>query len=194
MATLKFSIPVALYSDKTYNRARRSTLLLIANLIDDKLAETLDFVDRVDLITNIELSCYNKTIEKCNKLMIMKSWNSDEFLFIYRIYTNNVTKNLDLKAEVKNNLLLDRIINGEINSLEIAFLSNIELFPERSNHITDKLNKRTNQKIKLKTTSMYTCRNCKGKCATMQEIQLRRIDESANTKLTCVFCNNSWFI
>jgi DNA-directed RNA polymerase subunit M/transcription elongation factor TFIIS len=124
----------------------------------------------------------------------MKSWTSDEFIFIYRIYTNNITKNLDNQSEVKNNQLLDRLVRNEINPLDIAFLTNVELFPEKSIHIVNKLNERTNQKIKLKTTSMYTCRNCKGKCATMQEIQLRRIDESANTKLTCVFCNNSWFI
>lgn len=194
MATLRFVLPIELYNDKLYNKLRRSVILLISHLIDEKLSSLLDLEDRSQIILDIERGCYNKTIEKCNKLMIVKSWTSDEFVFIYRIYTNNVTKNLDMKCEVKNNLLLNRLSTYEVNALDIAFMSNIELFPEKSSHITDKLNKRTNQKIKLKTTSMYTCRNCKGKCATMQEIQLRRIDESANTKLTCVFCNNSWFI
>lgn len=194
MSSLKFVIPIELCKDESYNPIRRSILILLANLIDSLLNPYFNQSERTDIIVTIEASCYNKALDKCTKLMIIKSWNNIRFENIYRIYTNNVTKNLDNDSEVKNNYLLQQIINKTINLSRIAFLSNIELFPEKSIHIIDKFNKRTQQNIKRKTTSLYTCRNCKEKCATMYEIQLRRIDEAANTKLCCVFCGNTWII
>lgn len=191
---LKFVIPINICKDESYNKIRRCILLLLANLINDSLIPHFNYTERSNIITTIEMSCYKKALDKCNKLMIIKSWSNPRFENIYRIYTNNVTKNLDNKSEVKNNYLIDQIINKTINLENIAFLSNIELFPEKSIHIINKFNQRTQQNIKKKTTSMYTCRNCKEKCATMQEIQLRRIDEAANTKLCCVFCGNTWFM
>lgn len=194
MSLLKFVIPVEICKDTSYNKIRRCILLLLANLIDKQLNPYFNQCERTDIIVTIELSCYNKALDKCNKLMIIKSWSNPRFENIYRIYTNNITKNLDNRSEVKNNYLLQQIIKKNIDLKNIAFLSNIELFPEKSLHIISKFNQRTQQNIKKKTTSLYTCRNCKEKCATMQEIQLRRIDEAANTKLCCVFCGNSWFI
>jgi transcription elongation factor S-II len=51
-----------------------------------------------------------------------------------------------------------------------------------------------NQKHAIISEGMYTCRKCKGKRTTSQEIQMRSADEPMTIFITCVDCGNSWRI
>ena len=51
-----------------------------------------------------------------------------------------------------------------------------------------------NQKHALVSEGMYTCRKCKGKRTTTQEIQMRSADEPMSIFITCVDCGNQWRI
>ena len=73
MSSLKFVIPIEICKDESYNKIRRSILILLANLIDGALNPHFNQQERTNIIITIESSCYNKALDKCNKLMIIKS-------------------------------------------------------------------------------------------------------------------------
>ena len=50
------------------------------------------------------------------------------------------------------------------------------------------------QKHAIVSEGMYTCRKCKGKRTTSQEIQMRSADEPMTIFIRCVDCGNSWRI
>jgi len=193
---LKFVIPIELYKDELYNKLRRSILLLISDLLYkyDNIYDTLNYEQIKDIIIRIELSCYNQTINKSNELMYIKSWDNNKFEYLYRLYTNKVTKNLDIDSEVNSDYLIKQIINNKINIDNIALLSSAVLCPEKSINIINKLTVRSNQKLVFKKSNLYTCRNCKKKSVTIEQVQLRSLDEGSNYSLTCTFCQFNWIV
>jgi DNA-directed RNA polymerase subunit M/transcription elongation factor TFIIS len=189
----KFVIPIDLYKNKSYNKLRRCIVLLIAELLyKHELIYTIDYKKRSNIIIKIELSCYNQTINKSNKLMYIKSWDNPKFEYLYRVYTNKVTKNLDIDSEVNSDYLISKVINNTINPNIIANLNSNILCPSKSIDIINNLNLRNNQKINFKTSEMYQCRNCKKKSVRIEMVQIKRIDEPQTMSLTCTFCSNNW--
>jgi DNA-directed RNA polymerase subunit M/transcription elongation factor TFIIS len=193
---LKFVIPIELYKDESYNKLRRSIILLISELIYkyNNINEFLNYDKINDIIIRIELSCYNHTINKSNELMYIKSWDNTKFEYLYRLYTNKVTKNLDIDSEVNSKYLLTQIINNNIDIDNIAILPSAVLCPEKSINIINKLTVRSNQKLVFKKSNLYTCRNCKKKCVTIEQVQIRALDESSSFSLTCAFCQYNWIV
>lgn len=59
----KFTIPIELYEDKLYNPIRRQMLLLLDNIISKEVKNEKILSQ---MIIDIELSVYNKTVEKKN--------------------------------------------------------------------------------------------------------------------------------
>lgn len=191
----KFVIPVSLYKDKKYNNLRRSELILISNIFHSYLNMTntiLPIIELTNIIISIELSCYNKTLFDSSEQLILPSWDSEQFEFLYRSNISRITKNLDFESEVHDDYLIKKIINKELDPNNISNLSTIELCPIKSKNIIDKLNERSNQKIILKTSTMYKCRNCGKKSVTITEFQARSLDESSSLSLCCTFCSYRW--
>lgn len=182
-----FYIPVELYTDKSYNNLRRSILLLLADILET-YTEDLPFDKKSNIIISIEKSVYNKVV---NKNQYKKIW-CPSFEYQYRLYVNKITKNLDTTSEVKSNYLIDKIINDEIDIDNISDLNSDALCPEKNDLFIKRLHTRLNQKINTKTSSLYTCKNCKKKEVIIKEIQIRRIDEATSVSATCVFCNYNW--
>lgn len=191
----KFVIPFELYHDKNYNILRRRILLLISELLyKHEDIYNIDYKERQNIVIQIELSCYSKTIEKSNELVYLDLWNNHKFVYLYRLYTNKVTKNLDKDSEVNNSYLLNKIIKKEIDLSKLAYYDSNTLCPEKSDKIINSLNERSKQKINYKITTLYLCSNCKNKCATIETVQLRSLDEGSNYSLTCKFCGKNWII
>lgn len=191
----KFVIPVSLYKDKKYNKLRRSELILISNIFQHYLTKNniiLPLTELTDIIISIELSCYNKTLFDSSEQLILPSWDGEKFEFLYRSNISRITKNLDYESEVNDNYLIDKIIKKELDPNKIGNLSIIELCPNKSKNIIDKLNERSNQKIILKTSTMYKCRNCGKKSVTITEFQARSLDEASSLSLCCTFCSYRW--
>lgn len=192
---LKFTIPIALYEDSTYNYIRRSIILLISNILEkNKKFKANDYFNQSKIIINIELSCYNYTITKADDLLIYQSWDNEKFVYLYYLTCNKITKNLDPESEVNSDYLINLIINNQIDINTIGSLTSDELCPDKSENIKDTINKRNNQEVKIKTSTLYTCRNCNHKEVTIKSVQIRALDESASLSLTCQFCNFNWVI
>ena len=192
---LKFTIPLDIYDNKLYNKNRRAILLLIASILEKNKKFKLKHKQiQSSIIINIELSCYNQTITKADELLIYQSWDNDKFTYLYSLNCNKITKNLDIESEVNSSYLINKILTNSININDIASMSSDQLCPDKSQNIKDNLNLRTNQQIKIKTSTLYQCRNCKKKEVKIQEYQGRSLDEGSNLSLTCLFCNFNWVI
>lgn len=192
---LNFTIPVKIYSDDTYTKQRRLILLLIADI----LQKNKEFKEKKrtlqdSIIITIELSCFNSTIKKSDDLLIYQSWDNCKFLYLYQLYCNKITKNLDNESEVKSIYLINKIINNEIDLINIADMNSDSLCPEKSDNIKRNLNLRNQQKLNYKTSTLYKCKNCGKKEVKIREYQGRSLDEGSNLSLTCTFCNYNWII
>ena len=187
--TTVFTIPPELYTDPEYNNLRRSMLLLLADIIEDS-TNALTLERKTDIIIRIEKSVYNKIIS----MKLYKTLWCCNFEYQYRLYLNRISKNMDITSEVNDSYLIDKIVNDEIDIDNIASLNAALLCPEKNNIIIEKINTRLSQKTIVKTSSMYTCRNCKKKEVSIKEVQLRRIDEATSISATCNFCGTSWII
>lgn len=191
--SLKFTIPVTLYENPKYNKSRRVILLLIANILEKKNNFKLKSKHiQDDIIISIEKSCYDETIKKSEELLIYQSWDNEKFSYLYYLYCNKVTKNLDSESEVQSDYLINRILNDSLNITKIASMSSEELCPDKSKNIKESLDKRNNQKINIKTSTLYKCRNCGKKEVTIKSVQIRALDEAASLSITCVFCQYNW--
>ena len=81
---LKFTIPIDIYQNNKYNLYRRSILLLIASILEKNNKFKLKHKDiQSNIIINIELSCYNETINKADDLLIYQSWDNEKFYYLY---------------------------------------------------------------------------------------------------------------
>lgn len=192
---LKFTIPSNIYNDQLYNKNRRAIILLIAEILEKNNKFKLQHQEiQSNIIINIELSCYNQTINKSDELLIYQSWDNEKFVYLYYLTCNKITKNLDPDSEVQSNYLINKILNNEIDLSKIGSMTSDELSPDKSQNIKDVLNLRNNQEIKVKTSTLYTCRNCKKKEVSIREYQGRSLDEGSNLSLTCLFCNYNWVV
>lgn len=192
---LKFTIPPRLYLDENYCKNRRAIILLIADIMQiNKEFKNLSRMEQDNIIIEIELSCYNETIKKSEELLIYKSWENEKFIYLYQLFCNKITKNLDQDSEVKSNYLINQIIHNKIDINNIASLSSDNLCPDKSVNIKNNLKLRNEQKLNYKTSTLYKCRNCGKKEVKIQEYQGRSLDEGSNLSLTCNFCNYNWVI
>jgi DNA-directed RNA polymerase subunit M/transcription elongation factor TFIIS len=192
---LKFTIPCYIYKDKNYTIERRLILLLIADILEKNiLFKEKNRNHQIDIIINIESSCFNETVKKSNELLIYQSWDNFKFVYLYQLYCSKVTKNLDSDSEVKSTYLINKIINNELNIMNIANMTSEELCPEKSVSIKNNINLRNNQQLKIKTSTLYKCRNCGHKQVSIREFQARSLDEGTNLSLTCTFCNYNWIV
>ncbi len=192
---LKFTIPVDLYFDKSYNKIRRSIILLIANILENnKIFKEKHREIQSNIIINIELSCYNETLNKSDELLIYQSWDNEKFYYLYSLFCNKITKNLDITSEVGSDYLINKILNNELDITKVAFMNSHQLCPDKSKNIKENLNIRNNQQLNIKTSTLYKCRNCGKKKVSIREYQGRSLDEGSNLSLTCQFCNYNWVV
>lgn len=189
----KFIIPKKLYEDPNYCKERFNIILMIAGIFE----KNKDFKNKMkkiqdNIIIGIEESCYNATIKKATEEMIYINWENYKFSYSYQLCHNKITKNLDIDSEVNSSYLIDKIINDTINLSNIAEWTSDKLCPDKSDNIKQKLILRNSQKLNYKTSSLYTCKNCKKRLVTIKAIQIKALDEGQNLSLTCLFCNYNW--
>lgn len=189
----KFTIPKQLYQDPNYCKERFNIILMIANIFE-KNEEFKNKQKHIQdkIILDIEKSCYDATIKKATEEMIYINWDNYKFRYSYQLCHNKVTKNLDIDSEVNSSYLIDFIINNTTDISDIAEWKSDKLCPEKSNIIKQNLLLRNAQKLNYKTSSLYTCKNCKKRSVSIKEYQGRSLDEGTNLSLTCLFCNYNW--
>lgn len=190
-----FTIPINKYNDVEYCKERRLILLLIASILQkNKEFKDKSRVYQDNIIINIELSCFNSCIKHSNELLIYVDWKNPKFNYLYQLFCNKITKNLDIESEVKEKYLINKIINGDIDIKNIADMPSDKLCPAKSENIKQNLILRNSQKLNYKTSTLYTCRNCGKKEVIIRHIQTRSLDEGQSCSLRCCFCNFNWML
>jgi DNA-directed RNA polymerase subunit M/transcription elongation factor TFIIS len=186
---LKLTLPVELYSDKEYTKERRRTVLLFGELLDNSEDfKKLSYSAQMSILIAIEISCFNKVISKCKEDAIYVDWSNPNFTYLYSLICSRVSKNLDASAEVNSDYLVKGLSDKSVKASSLGEMSSEELCPGSVSAIINQLNTRRSQKLKQKTTNMYTCRNCKGRECTIRTQQMRSLDEGFTIILNCVNC------
>lgn len=187
-----FVLPVAVYQDPSYTTLRRGYILLIASIISEYLIEG-DVNDHQAMILTLEKSCYDHALEVAEYELLTPDFNTPTFEQLYRSKVTRVTKNLDFSSEVGDEHLATCLLNGLIDPATVSKLDNKDLSPLHNLKLLETLNIRLNQKITLKTSSLYKCRQCGHKETTIRSVQMRSLDEGESLILDCIFCGYKWF-
>lgn len=187
-----FVLPLTVYEDLSYNTLRRGYILLIASLISEYLIDG-DVNDHQTMILALEKSCYDHALEVAEYELLTPEFTTPAFEQLYRSKVTRVTKNLDYSSEVGDEHLATCLLRGHIDPSTVSKLDNKDLSPLHNLKLLENLNIRLNQKITLKTSSLYKCRQCGHKETTIRSVQMRSLDEGESLILNCIFCGYKWF-
>tara|TARA_B110000977_G_C10896393_1_gene423470 strand:- start:221 stop:763 length:543 start_codon:yes stop_codon:yes gene_type:complete len=143
----------------------------------------------------IEKSIYNYTMDISDKKGIIKSWDNKIFKNCYKQKCVSIYSNLDTTNYIKNNYLLHKVMIGEINVSNIAFMEPHELFPERwdellkQKHLEDQCIYETRTDM---GTDLFHCGRCHAENCSYYQLQTRSADEPMTTFVTCLNCGKKW--
>lgn len=186
-------LPISLYEDASYNDLRRGYLLLIASLVSEYLIEG-DANDHIEMITAVEKSCYDHSIEIADYELLTPDFAIPAFEQLYRTRVMRITKNLDINSEVGDEHLATGLLDGSIDAATVSKLPNKDLSPLHNEKFFEVLNTRLNQKISVKTSTLYRCRKCGRRETTIRSAQMRSLDEAESLIITCAYCSYRWFL
>ena len=138
---------------------------------------------------NMEKSIYNFTLIQSKKEKIVRKWENINFVLIY------VNKFKIIFHNIKNSIILKKIQSKEIKPHSIAFMSHLELLPEKWNDRIEEKKLRLDNKFFPKieaSTDNFTCGKCKSTACTYYQLQTRSADEPMTTFVTCIKCGQRW--
>jgi len=149
----------------------------------------IQIVKQQNTCLNIEKSIYNFTIQRADQTQISKKWDNSYFVLIY------VNKLKSVLFNLKNSTILEKINSKQITSKNIAFLTHMELLPEKWNEKLKEKELRIENEFFPKieaNTDNFTCGKCKSTACTYYQLQTRSADEPMTTFVTCTNCGKRW--
>ena len=178
-----------LYTDYKKYKFRNIIRTQITNIIS-KFNNT----NAEQISIRIERSCYNKAIDQCKESSesYIRQWDSSMWINLYSAKTGIVIKHIDPESTVVKQYgsLMPKILSNEINIDNIGYMSEHELCPIANQGIRDNINHRMNQKIEIKTSTMFKCPKCGARDAEYKSVQLRGPDEPATYVCRCNKCKS----
>tara|TARA_B100001093_G_scaffold80126_1_gene71509 strand:- start:8529 stop:9038 length:510 start_codon:yes stop_codon:yes gene_type:complete len=146
-------------------------------------------IDNLNISKGLETGVYNYSSKEANRLKIIVRWDNPLFTQIYIDRLRSIFINL------KNEKLLNDLINNEITPDMLAFMTHQEMNTEHWKEYIDKKRKRDANKHSndmQASTDMFTCKKCRSKKCTYYELQTRSADEPATIFVTCLDCGKNW--
>lgn len=138
-----------------------------------------------DLSLKIEESIHNYS-----KLLILNnSFNPDFIKSIYLDKIDSIIKNLELKCDMNDSLLLEKLFTNQVSSDNIAFLKPEELNPLVWNDVLTKVKYYKTKEKEISSSTIYTCKKCKTNNCRIIHMQLRASDEPVTELITCLNCS-----
>lgn len=195
-------LDVDFYKDEPYksNTLRRcKALIFLGTLSNYPPFCSLPTSEQNSLVKKIESSCVNFAIKKAKEDNIQRSWQTVNFVRRYNNIVHEKANELDYRS---NQYLVPKVISGEILALNIGQMTSEEADPERDQRLKAISEVRKNQKILRKVVYGYLCPECKPdktkiytdaeKACYVENVQLRGMDESKSTRVTCCNCEHIW--
>lgn len=150
----------------------------------------LNDIIKNDLISKeLENGVYDYACKEANTWKLIIRWDNPNFVQLYSDRMRSIYINL------KNNILLKNLQEGEIKASTLAFMTHQEMNPDHWKDLIDKKRKRDENKYnntQQASTDMFTCKKCKSKRCTYYELQTRSADEPATIFVTCLDCGKNW--
>lgn len=142
-----------------------------------------------NIASNLEKGIYNYCIKEATNKNIIKKWDNSYFVTLYTDRLRCIFINL------KNDELINRIVNKNILAHEVAFMTHQEMIPNKWNKLLEIKRERDENKYAPKieaSTDNFTCRKCKSKQCSYYQLQTRSADEPMTTFVTCLNCTARW--
>lgn len=149
----------------------------------------LKIVNNKGIAINIEKSIFNYSIKFAGKKTIVKKWENPYFVEIY------INKFKTIYINLKNESLLNKIIQKEILAKDLAFMTHQNLMPEKWEELIKNKKEKDENRYTAKldgNTDMFVCRKCQSNKCSYYQLQTRSADEPMTTFVTCVNCGNRW--
>ena len=137
---------------------------------------------------NLEKGIFNYTVKEADHRKIIKKWDNKQFIQIYLDHLRSIMSNL--KGDI-----LCQINDGTVKPHVVAFMTHQELCPDRWAKMIDVKIKRDSKKYEVDmsaSTTLFTCRKCKGNQCTHNAVQIRSADEPMTIFINCLSCGNRW--
>ena len=170
--------------------SRLNRILDKPNNFRENIVKKFNYIIKNEKISiNLEKGIFNYTIEIADKKNLIKKWNNELFVTIYIEKLKMIIFNL------KNKIILDKLINKKIKPHELAFMTHQELRPDIWNEMIELKKIKDENKFSPKleaSTDDFTCSKCKSKQCTHYQLQTRSADEPMTTFVTCINCGNRW--
>jgi DNA-directed RNA polymerase subunit M/transcription elongation factor TFIIS len=154
---------------------------------DESILKLANITKNITIATEIELGLFEYVLLYC----INNFYENDVLIPIYEDKLYNILLNLDENERLQNDYLLNAILDKKINPRNIAFLSPKDLFPQKWNIYTKKLEYKKWREDNIDFTKTYKCPVC-GECKSrVHQVQMRSADEPPTTFVICLVCKNS---
>jgi DNA-directed RNA polymerase subunit M/transcription elongation factor TFIIS len=151
-------------------------------------------VDEVK-IRELEKHILIATLEEAKKKHIFAHWANKLFEEIFIQRQRRLFSNLHPKSPVGNIGLLKRVTTNDITMSDLAYFTDIELFPENWTKLKEVMLIREQKWLEGNTsmkTDKFRCSRCgKSECS-YYEMQTRSADEPMTIFITCLNCNKRW--
>ena len=143
----------------------------------------------------IEKGIYNYTINKCHFRKKIPIWENNHFTDIYISKVKNIYLNLNSTEYIKNDYLINKMKENEIDPYDLAFIDTFKLFPEKWSDIIDekmKIEKLLKESLQESASDLFKCPRCHKRKTIHCEVQTRSSDEPMTTFITCLECGKKW--
>ena len=148
-----------------------------------------DLIQKEQVCIHLEKSVFNASLKLAYDKNIVRKWNNVYFVQLYVDKLKCVFQNL------KNPIVMKKLLEREIKAQGFAFMTHQELLPEKWEPLIEEKKIRLENKYcpKLEaSTDNFTCGKCKSKKCTYYQLQTRSAYEPMTTFVTCLDCSSRW--
>jgi DNA-directed RNA polymerase subunit M/transcription elongation factor TFIIS len=159
-----------------------------------RFAETLE---NESLGKQLEIVLWNHTLRYCDAKNIPLEWSSSVAYDSFReLYTQRAIS-LDIYNLKKNDILREKLRNGELKLKKFIDMKPWEMNPEMWAPIFERvafkaLRKQTTRDVESAPDGAFQCSACKSKKTTYYQLQTRASDEPMTTFIQCLNCQRRW--
>lgn len=184
------------FKEKPYGdcNLRKSKLLLLNGTMRNyEPFRILSYDDQEQIISHVEKSCCNATIDKCIEINVTPTWKSAKFVNRY----NNIVMKISTSIDCLRNgdYLIKSLLDNKIDISTIGYLTIDKLCPMANLDLKKRVAARYEQEISKKISTFYECERCEpGGPVEYETKQLRSQDEGSSTICTCTYCKFRWVI
>jgi DNA-directed RNA polymerase subunit M/transcription elongation factor TFIIS len=140
----------------------------------------------------MERSCFRKTVDSCVNDGVDRLFTEKKFLDRYSLHVCRVLSNLNTLGSVKDAYLINQLMSGKINPVDVADLTSWQLCPNASSEERREIETRKKIKFEYKVSRAYKCKKCGGDKTIPIEFQSRCADECSSLSVKCVNCEYTW--